>query len=114
MTVSPSKQTGTQPRTARRSALGGGLGDDLDQVGRDGEADAARGAGRRYDHAVDADQPVTQIRTLEELLHDFERAYPRFSTTLFSIFAAVGLLLAMAAAMWFVVGQPSRGSGIVH
>jgi len=43
---------------------------------------------------VDADQPVTQIRTLEELLHDFERAYPRFSTTLFSIFAAVGLLLA--------------------
>jgi putative ABC transport system permease protein len=37
---------------------------------------------------------VTQIRTLEEVLHDFERAYPRFSTTLFSIFAAVGLILA--------------------
>jgi putative ABC transport system permease protein len=43
---------------------------------------------------VDADQPVTQIRTLEEVLHDFERAYPRFSTTLFSIFAVVGLILA--------------------
>lgn len=43
---------------------------------------------------VDADQPVTEIRTLDEILHDFERAYPRFSTTLFSLFAAVALLLA--------------------
>jgi len=49
---------------------------------------------REQVRTVDADQPVTQIRTLEEVLHDFERAYPRFSTTLFSIFAAVGLLLA--------------------
>ncbi len=51
---------------------------------------------------VDADQPVTQVRTLEEVLHDFERAYPRFSTTLFSIFAGVALLLA-AAGMYSLV-----------
>jgi len=38
--------------------------------------------------------PVTQVRTLEDYLSEFERAYPRFSTTLFSLFAAVGLLLA--------------------
>jgi putative ABC transport system permease protein len=49
---------------------------------------------REQVRTVDADQPVTQVRTLEEILRDFERAYPRFSTTLFSVFAAVGLLLA--------------------
>jgi predicted permease len=49
---------------------------------------------REQVRAVDADQAVVEIRTLEEVLRDFERAYPRFSTTLFSIFAAVGLLLA--------------------
>jgi predicted permease len=43
---------------------------------------------------VDPDQPVTQVMTLDESLSRFQRAYPRFSTTLFSIFATVGLLLA--------------------
>jgi putative ABC transport system permease protein len=51
---------------------------------------------------VDADQPVMEIRTLEEVLHDFERAYPRFSTTLFSIFAGVALPLA-ATGMYSLV-----------
>jgi predicted permease len=59
-----------------------------------GDPHQAINAIRERVRAVDADQPVTQIRTLEEVLHDFERAYPRFSTTLFSIFAAVGLILA--------------------
>lgn len=41
----------------------------------------------------DPDQPLTLVMTLEEHLRtDF--AYPRFSTTLFSIFAGVALLLA--------------------
>jgi predicted permease len=44
--------------------------------------------------AIDADQPVTEVRTLDEVLADYERAYPRFSATLFSVFAFVGLLLA--------------------
>ena len=49
---------------------------------------------REQVRTVDADQPITQIRTLDEMLRDFERAYARFNTTLFTIFAAVGLLLA--------------------
>ncbi|HEX4808684.1 MAG TPA: ABC transporter permease [Bryobacteraceae bacterium] len=47
-------------------------------------------------HAVDPGQPITQTLTLDESLARSERAYPRFSTMLFSIFAAVGLLLAGA------------------
>jgi ABC-type antimicrobial peptide transport system permease subunit len=57
---------------------------------------------REQVHAVDSDLPVTQILTLEDYLSQFERAYPRFSTTLFSIFAAVGLLLA-ASGLYSVV-----------
>ena len=44
--------------------------------------------------AVDPDQPPAFVRTLEEILEQSGRAYPRFSTVLFSVFAVVGLLLA--------------------
>jgi len=57
---------------------------------------------REQVRAVDSDLPVTQVRTLEDYLSEFERAYPRFSTTLFSLFAAVGLLLA-ASGLYSVV-----------
>jgi putative ABC transport system permease protein len=70
---------------------------------------------REQVRTVDADQPVTQIRTLEEVLHDFERAYPRFSTTLFSIFAAVGLLLAttgMYSLVSYTVSRRTHEFGI--
>jgi putative ABC transport system permease protein len=66
-------------------------------------------------HSVDADQPVTQIRTLQELLHDFEHAYPRFSTTLFSIFAGVGLMLAamgLYSLVSFTVSRRTHEFGI--
>lgn len=53
-------------------------------------------------HAVDPGQPVTQTLTLDESLARSERAYPRFSTMLFTIFASVGLLLA-AAGIYSVV-----------
>ncbi|MGH9666509.1 MAG: ABC transporter permease, partial [Bryobacteraceae bacterium] len=52
--------------------------------------------------SVDADQPVTDLLTLDEVLRNFERAYPRFSTTLFSIFAGVALALA-AAGMYSLI-----------
>lgn len=70
---------------------------------------------REQVRTVDADQPVTEIRTLEEVLHDFERAYPRFNTTLFSIFAAVGLLLAttgMYSPVSYTVSRRTHEFGI--
>jgi putative ABC transport system permease protein len=70
---------------------------------------------REQVRTVDSDQPVTQIRTLEEILHDFERAYPRFSTTLFSVFAAVGLLLAttgMYSLVSYTVSRRTHEFGI--
>jgi predicted permease len=59
-------------------------------------------AARERVRSVEADLPVTEVRTLEEYLSRFEQAYPRFSTTLFSIFAALGLLLA-ATGLYSVV-----------
>ncbi len=56
--------------------------------------------------SVDADQPVAQIRTLERVLDRSAHAYPRFSTTLFSIFAVVGLCLA-ATGLFSVVSYTS-------
>jgi hypothetical protein len=65
--------------------------------------------------SVDAELPVTEIRTLEEYLSRFERAYPRFSTTLFTVFAAVGLLLAatgLYSVVSFTVAQRTHEFGI--
>jgi putative ABC transport system permease protein len=57
---------------------------------------------RRQVASVDPDQPATSVQTLEEVLERSGRAYPRFSTMLFSIFAVVGLLLA-ATGLYSVV-----------
>jgi predicted permease len=65
--------------------------------------------------SIDADLPVTQVRTLEEFLSRFERAYPRFSTTLFTIFAAVALLLAatgLYSIVAYAVAQRTHEFGI--
>jgi predicted permease len=65
--------------------------------------------------SLDADLPVTQVRTLEEFLSRFERAYPRFSTTLFTIFAAVALLLAatgLYSIVAYAVAQRTHEFGI--
>jgi predicted permease len=51
---------------------------------------AARDAVR----AVDSDQPLSHITTLEENLDKVERGTSRFTATLFSVFGAVALLLA--------------------
>ena len=72
-------------------------------------------AARERVRAVDADLPVTEIRTLDEYLSRFERAYPRFSMILFTAFAAVGLLLASSglySVVSFGVAQRTHEFGI--
>ena len=72
-------------------------------------------AARERVRSVESDLPVTEVRTLEEYLRRFERAYPRFSTTLFSIFAAVGLLLAatgLYSVVSYTVAQRTHEFGI--
>jgi predicted permease len=46
-------------------------------------------------YAVDAAQPVTNVTTLERILQDEEFATPRFNLVLLSVFAIVGLALAV-------------------
>jgi predicted permease len=69
---------------------------------------------REQVRSEDPDQPLTQVMTLEEHLQtDF--AYPRFSTTLFSIFAGVALLLASSglySVVSYVVARRTHEFGI--
>ena len=46
-------------------------------------------------YAVDKGQPVTSVQTLDALLRDTEYATPRFNLVLLSIFAGLGLVLAI-------------------
>ena len=46
-------------------------------------------------YAIDKDQPVTDVMTIDRALQDFVYAEPRFNLTLFSIFAVLGLTLAI-------------------
>ena len=46
-------------------------------------------------YSIDKDQPVTDVKTIETMLNDWIYASPRFNLLLFSIFAAMGLLLAL-------------------
>lgn len=45
-------------------------------------------------YAIDKDQPVTEVETLEALMDRWSFSVPRFNLVLFSIFAGLGLLLA--------------------
>ena len=46
-------------------------------------------------YAIDKDQPVTDVMTIDRALQEFVYAEPRFNLTLFSIFAVLGLTLAI-------------------
>ena len=64
---------------------------------------------------LDPDQPISDAFTLDEILDREAHAYPRFSTTLFSIFGAVALLLATAgifSVVSYVVARRTREFGI--
>jgi predicted permease len=58
-----------------------------------GDAASLAGLSRRAVRAADESQPVTEVRTLEDWLNT-ATAYESFSTFLFGIFGAVGLVLA--------------------
>jgi predicted permease len=46
-------------------------------------------------HAIDKDQPVTEVRTIDRILQEGAYAGPKFNLALFAVFAALGLTLAV-------------------
>ena len=60
-----------------------------------GRPDALMNAFRAQVYAIDKDQPVTDVKTMETMLGEWVYSRPRFNLLLFSIFAVLGLLLAL-------------------
>jgi len=56
---------------------------------------AVTSAIRSQVRAMDKEQPIIEVRTIESMLDDFVLSGPRFSATLLSIFAALGLSIAV-------------------
>jgi putative ABC transport system permease protein len=70
---------------------------------------------REQIYAVDRAQPVTDVRTLETMLSDYVYARPRFNLLLFSVFAGLGLVLALLGVHGVIsnsVAQRTREIGI--
>jgi len=66
-------------------------------------------------YAIDRNQPVTNVRTIEDLLRDWEYSGPRFNLTLFSVFAFLGLALAVFGIYGLMsnsVAQQTREIGV--
>ena len=66
-------------------------------------------------YAVDPGQPVTQIMTLDDVLFEYAFATPRFNMILLSVFAGIGLVLAVVGVygvMASVVVQERQEIGV--
>ena len=74
----------------------------------EGNPVALAGAVRSQVYAVDPDQPVMDVRTMDRLMDDYVLSEPRFSLVLFSIFAALGLTLAVVGVYGVISSTVSR------
>jgi putative ABC transport system permease protein len=84
-------------------------------VRSEGDPTAAAGAIASRIHAIDRDQPVTEVRTIASALDDYIYAGPRFNVVLLTIFASLGLVLAVVGVygvMSHAVAQQTREIGI--
>ncbi len=63
---------------------------------------------REQVYAADRGQPVTDVRTLDAMLNDYVYARPRFNLLLFSVFAGLGLLLALLGVHGVISNSVSR------
>jgi predicted permease len=66
-------------------------------------------------YAIDRDQPVTQVRTLESWMQDGIYAGPRFNLVLLAVFAGLGLVLAIVGVYGVVstaVAQQTHELGV--
>lgn len=77
-------------------------------VRTDGEPDRATALVRAEVAALDRDQPLSDIRSLESTLDDYMCAGPRFGLTLFAVFAVLGLTLAVVGVYGVIAHAVSR------
>jgi predicted permease len=77
-------------------------------VRTEGDAESATSLVRAEVAAIDRDQPLSDIRSLESALNDFVFAGPRFSLTLFGVFAALGLTLAVVGVYGVIAQSVNR------
>jgi putative ABC transport system permease protein len=66
-------------------------------------------------YEVDKQQPVTDVKTIDRVLQEFVYADPKFNLALFSVFAALGLTLAVIGVygvMSSAVAQQTQEIGV--